>query len=308
MKKTSSLLSISILVFAFTRMPVAAQCPGNVAGTRYQSLGRLQIAIPVRINQSGPYEFMVDTGSQLTIVDPVLAADLRLKPQGSIGILAVSTHVGAGLAVAETLEVASHVTANLPMAVSSLEQIRSENPRVRGILGENFLAHFDILIDYSRRTLCLDDGTRMREELVGERSPLEARGGKGANFPFTQPYLIAIHVAGCSSAKTVVELDSGASVPLVWNDGGHMRSWNGSGQVMLGKGVGSNAQRLKTLAPVDVKIGSSWLRQLVVVAPVGGSVDNRGQDGLLPTALFHSVFLSYAEHFAMLDPKWVRHS
>ena len=35
---------------------------------------------PVGINQRGPFDFM-DTGSQITVVDPLLALELRLKPQ-----------------------------------------------------------------------------------------------------------------------------------------------------------------------------------------------------------------------------------
>jgi hypothetical protein len=35
--------------------------------------------IPVRINRSGPFGFIVDTGSQVTVIDPSLAAELRLR-------------------------------------------------------------------------------------------------------------------------------------------------------------------------------------------------------------------------------------
>jgi hypothetical protein len=39
---------------------------------------------PVGINQRGPFDFMVDTGSQVTVIDPSLAAQLELKPQGEV--------------------------------------------------------------------------------------------------------------------------------------------------------------------------------------------------------------------------------
>jgi hypothetical protein len=35
--------------------------------------------------------------------------------------------------------------------------IQATDPRIRGVLGENLLAHFDVLIDYSRGLLCLDE-------------------------------------------------------------------------------------------------------------------------------------------------------
>jgi hypothetical protein len=36
---------------------------------------------------------------------------------------------------------------------------------------------------------------------------------------------------------------------------------------------------------------------------VGKNVPGRGEDGLLPTLLFHSVFISGADHYVIFDPK-----
>ena len=52
-------------------------------------------------------------------------------------------------------------------------------------------------------------------------------------------------------------------------------------------------------------IGNRILSQISFVTPVnvGKSVPVRGEDGLLPTMLFHSVFISNADHYAIFDPK-----
>ncbi len=39
------------------------------------------------INHTGPFDFMVDTGSQLNVIDPRLAAQLNLKSQGTVGLV-----------------------------------------------------------------------------------------------------------------------------------------------------------------------------------------------------------------------------
>ena len=49
------------------------------------------------VEGSGPYEFMVDTGSEFTIIDPALAAELQLQSKGSIGMTAVTTQIQAQL-------------------------------------------------------------------------------------------------------------------------------------------------------------------------------------------------------------------
>jgi hypothetical protein len=53
------------------------------------------------------------------------------------------------------------------VVVQDLGPIQAADPRIRGVLGENFLAHFDVLIDYAHRLLCLDVGKLMQRELRG---------------------------------------------------------------------------------------------------------------------------------------------
>lgn len=47
---------------------------------------------------------MVDTGSQVTVVDPSLAEELWLKPQGQVGLVSVASYAQASATVLDTLE------------------------------------------------------------------------------------------------------------------------------------------------------------------------------------------------------------
>jgi ABC-type amino acid transport substrate-binding protein len=80
-----------------------AHCPGNIASVTPRIVARALIVIPVKINQSGPFDFMVDTGSQLTVVDPALASQLGMKLQGTVGLVATVNYLQASVAVADTL-------------------------------------------------------------------------------------------------------------------------------------------------------------------------------------------------------------
>src|SRR5215469_6260006 len=87
MSKLQRLILASSLTFLTTSALFGeAHCPGNVAPLRYHSLQNSQIDIPVSINGSRPYEFLVDTGSQMTIIEPSLAAELQLSPVGHAGV------------------------------------------------------------------------------------------------------------------------------------------------------------------------------------------------------------------------------
>ena len=62
-------------------------CPGNVDSLRLRLIQNAQIIVPVTVNQTGPYDFLLDTGAQITTVDPALAKALDLKTEGTTGII-----------------------------------------------------------------------------------------------------------------------------------------------------------------------------------------------------------------------------
>src|SRR5271165_4438821 len=57
-------------------------CPGNVDSLRLPMASRSRILVPIEINHTGPYNFLLDTGAQVTMVDPALATELHLKVAG----------------------------------------------------------------------------------------------------------------------------------------------------------------------------------------------------------------------------------
>jgi hypothetical protein len=70
-------LASASLALATFPTSCASHCPGNVTSLRLRLVQRSQI-VPVKINHTGPYDFLVDTGAQVSIVDPALL--LRLSP------------------------------------------------------------------------------------------------------------------------------------------------------------------------------------------------------------------------------------
>jgi hypothetical protein len=145
-----SSLCVLLTAFAFTSTSSQAEtrCPGNTAGLRPRLVAGALLVIPVRINQSGPFEFIVDTGSQLNVIDPALAALLNLKRQGTVGLVATAAYSSASVGRLDSLEAASHLVLKPLAVIQDLGPIQAADPRIRGVLGENFLAHFDVLIDY----------------------------------------------------------------------------------------------------------------------------------------------------------------
>src|SRR5579859_3064357 len=100
-----SLCAFLATAFGFASIFSQAQtrCPGGIAGIKPRLVAGALLVIPVRINQSGPYDFMVDTGSQLNVIDPRLAVQLNLKPQGTVGLVAAAIYSHASVGVLDSL-------------------------------------------------------------------------------------------------------------------------------------------------------------------------------------------------------------
>ncbi len=284
----------------------AVQCPADSVGIAYHDLDGSHITLSVSINHSGPYEFMVDTGTQLTLIDPQLATKLKLGPRGSIGLITVLERSSVDLAKAELVEAGPAAVRGLTMAVVGLKQIQAGNPRVQGILGENFLGRFDLLIDYGHKMVCLDQSKELQKHLQGEHVPLiEGEIGHG-DMAYTAPVLVTVRMEGTGKKKTVLNLDSGSNVPILyenplgtpwWTQRDH--AWRGS---TAGKG---GALSFATLPNQTIKIGSHMTREIAFLTPISPEPPTAiaGEDGLLPTALFKRVFISLADGFVIFNPR-----
>jgi hypothetical protein len=311
MKHLFSNRSIPLLVSAIlatvtlSTLQAESHCPVGIASVTPRFVQRALIVIPVRINQAGPFDFMVDTGSQVTVVDPLLASELHLKPQGTVGLVTVASYVHASLTVLDTLEAASHVVEKPAAVVQDLGQIQAADPRIRGVLGENFLAHFDLLIDYPHKLLCLDETGVMRESVRGERISLVAPEHPESEVPFTDRLVISVHLSGTGTRQILLQLDSGSDGLILYAGGDEAKRGILKQATLQGGGVGNAQRAFAVLPPQDMRIGSRTLSHISFVTPVsvGKNVPSQNEDGVLPTLIFQRVFISGAAQYVVFDPR-----
>lgn len=304
MKLRSLIFSSLIVVLTNTLAFADARCPGNATPLRYHALERSQIGVDVTINGQGPFEFMLDTGAQLTILDPVLAEELHLKSAGSIGVVAVANYSKADLVVPDVIRAGSVSVSRLLAAVHDLSQIQAYSPMVRGLLGENFLGRFDLLIDNARKTVCFDETRQMQQAVTGERIELLTPAERQSDLPFTQPILIKAHLPGDGPAGTILRVDSGSNVPLLFGSHSEILPWL-QRTTARRAGVANGVLSLAVAPPQEVRIGTRTSRQVAFLTPIsmGRKFAKAGEDGLLPTSLFKRVFIGYRDGFVMFDPR-----
>src|SRR3984957_8642284 len=155
------------LVLAATTLPALiaeTHCPGNVASVPLRFVDRHRIVVAVSLNHTGPYNFLLDSGAQITMIDPSLAAALHLDTRGAALVSGVGSGQSASYAQLDLVEAGSHGVSNQKVLVYDLQNLHSEEQHLRGILGEDFLQKFDVLIDNAHHLLCLDDSAAMRAE------------------------------------------------------------------------------------------------------------------------------------------------
>jgi hypothetical protein len=281
-------------------LPLPGECCQSTLTNRTQ----LPTNHPVMINQSGPYDFLVDTGSQVTIVDPSLAAELHLEAQGAANVVGVTSQTRASLAQLNSLEVGSHAIAHPRAVLQDLSSLRVAGLRVRGILGEDFLSHFDLLIDNAHGLLCLDDTKLMRADIKGTRIPLKIPPGTVREGQLTSPLLIAVHLSGAGKRPLILKIDSGTNVSFLYHPNGFLDvglSWDRN---LRGTGVSGAGQPFTALPPQNLTIGSLSLPQTAfVLLPDCGPDSSAVQvDGLLATGLFRRILISYVDRFVVIEP------
>lgn len=171
------------------------------------------ILIKVRINNSAPLSFILDTGDKVAIIDLARAKSLGLNLQGEVhvggagpGVLTGSTVRDASLNVVGLEGNAQPVALALP-----LDRLQ---PRfghdIDGIIGGDFIKEFVVEIDYPAHVLRFHDKEKFTYAGPGESIPMRLNSGG-------HPIIDAdITVTGrpAIKGKFVIDIGSGGSLAL----------------------------------------------------------------------------------------------
>jgi hypothetical protein len=105
--------------------------------------------------------------------------------------------------------------------VYDLQNLHSSDLHIRGILGEDFLEQFDVLIDNAHRLLCLDNSAAMRAEVTGPHIPLVAAAEPEDGVALPGLLIIAVRLSDGMRPVRLM-LDSGTNSPVLYNTSQYM--------------------------------------------------------------------------------------
>ena len=291
------LLAFSILLPAIAQVPGQTPATTNIVTAKIKLDDLSMIIVPVSINGFGPYDFILDTGCAKTIVDKKLAYELDLPHVGEKTVVGVLASERKSVVHLESLSVAG---ATVPGGdVFSSDNSATVTGKVRGVLGEDFLQNFDLLIDYSHQVIRLEAPLGfMAEAASGEHLPVQLTGTYHGRQTHNR-LVVSGYIKELGDKPMALLLDSGANTLTLFQDtlepGANQQTFMNAGS--FNKWISLSAETRKVR---DLRLGDDSLSNLTVVAlSRRADVDT---DGLIPTSLFRSIFISHRGGFVILNP------
>ncbi len=172
---------LTILVLFPGALCAETGCPANIKAIPLQRVSHHQIVVSVSLNRWGPYDFLLDTGTQMTVIDLSLAVDLHLTSMGNARVAGMSFQGPALFARLDRLKLGDHVATRQSVLLYDMKNVQGSGFAIRGLLGEDFLSRYDVLIDKAHNVLCIDDTGEMLKGMNGQRVRLTSATGPVAS-------------------------------------------------------------------------------------------------------------------------------
>lgn len=171
----------------------------QATGIRYKEDPYLRMTVPVRLSGSGPYRFLVDTGSDRTAVSHDLARRLRLAGAAPAKLHSVTGVSEVGTATVPQLDLSAKKVTNIEAALLDGNNIGAD-----GILGLDTLRSQRILFDFKAKTLTVVPSA---ERVFDEDGTIVVTGKR------RKGRLILTH-ARAEGARVSIVVDTGSEVSI----------------------------------------------------------------------------------------------
>jgi len=226
----------------------------------------------VYVNGHGPYRFLVDTGSNVNLIEAGLARKIGMNAKFQVDLASSSGKTPMGGSDGNEVALGPAKAGGQKILFSGLEAVHNRMPDVQGVLGQWFLVRFDYLLD-----------------LHGKRIEFGLQQWSGTHTPFKMVNARPI----LSTSLGDLALDSGIARLVLFgvqpdNDRGfkaELRTLAGSRQI---------GRAFRTLVVENRKY---WEGEAAVIS----DRPEPGVDGLLPLALFRLVYFCNSEGYVVLE-------
>jgi hypothetical protein len=285
------IIALLTAMAALLLLPTSSNAKSRV---RFRILNGHLIVVPTYVNGRGPFDFLVDTGTNTTLIDVGLAAELELKPLRKQSLRTFTGSEEASRYSLGPITVGAHCVPRLAALAVEMSTIHRVDPRIRGLLGLDFLLEFDFLLDYGHQQIELYDPTETPDLAAGTRIPIEIRDAR---------ILMTTRTAASVTGSWRVALDSGITNMALFEDriGASQDSLRSrDGKILITTVLSSLATNTATVH--DLTLANLRLRDVsVLVLPTNPELQRGIEDGLMPASFFRSILVNVRENYAIFD-------
>jgi len=158
-----------------------------------------RFTLPVTVEGTGPFAFMIDTGSQATAITHEIRTIANLAPAGTAVLVGMASRREVELASVARIEFGSNSFTNFSAPVLAREHVGAD-----GIIGLDALQDFRVLIDFRNHTIAVEDAS-IKESRAGYEIVVRARSRLGQ---------LLITDAVVEGVRATVIIDTGAQASL----------------------------------------------------------------------------------------------
>lgn len=200
MRASYLILAFPLLVSAAPPSQLPATAPDQTHDLRMARDANERMTVAVRVRDSGPYQFLVDTGAERTVISRELAERLGLPAGSRTRMQSV-----AGPSMVSTVDIAALDIATRRLSVAGAPTLESAHIGADGLLGVDSLAASRVMIDFKRGVMGVTPSKA--PDFVAESGTIvvEARRRHG-RLMFTR--------AVADGANAVVVVDTGSEITI----------------------------------------------------------------------------------------------
>jgi predicted aspartyl protease len=158
-----------------------------------------RFTLPVLVEGTGPYDFLIDTGSQATAVTHGIRSAANLAPAGTATLVGMASRREVDMVDVARIEFGSNSFTNFAAPVLNREHVGAD-----GIIGLDALQDFRVLIDFRKHTIAVED-TTVKAKVRGFEIVVRARSRLGQ---------LLITDALVEGVRATVIIDTGAQASL----------------------------------------------------------------------------------------------
>jgi hypothetical protein len=227
----------------------------------------------VFVNGHGPYRFLVDTGTNVNLIETSLARTIGMKATFQVDLASSIGKTPTAGSDGNEVVIDSVKAGGQKFLFSGMEAIHHLSSDIQGVLGQWFLSQFDYMLDLRGKRLHFGKqnrtGTRTSFEMINARPVI-------------------------STSLGALALDSGASRLVLF---GVQPDIGSSFKAELRTVAGSRQIGMVSGKPLVIQGRKIWGGDAVAI-PEGSEP---GVDGLMPLSLFKTIYVCNSEGYVVFE-------